>query len=138
VNRGACDVDFDSRCFLAGGFHAGFTYGEPAVGIALLSSCGIELSSMFIQGSGRSGDGIGSGLEGKMGTGDVGPALSLAGSVLRMLSGVRAIRADRVDSEGFFDSVGKAGDFARMIEASPSAVPSFDEAPTPLAVSGTV
>jgi hypothetical protein len=137
-DRGGWDVDFDSRCFLAGGFHAGFTYGEPAVGIALLSSCGIELSSMFIQGSGKSGDGIGSGLDGRIGTGEDGPAFALAGSALRMLSGVREGRAHCADSKGFLDSIETPGDFARMIEASPAAVLSFDEVPTRLAVSGTV
>ena len=64
------------------------------MGMALLSNCGMELSSMFIQGSGKSGEGMGSGLEGMIGTGDEGPTSCFAGLDLRMLSGVREGRVD--------------------------------------------
>lgn len=82
-----CEIDSDTRCFLVGGFHAGLVYGDPAVGIALLSSCGIELSSMFIHGSKMSGEGIGNGLEGTTAIGDEEPMPSFTGLVLQTPSG---------------------------------------------------
>lgn len=77
------------------------------------------------------GDGIGSGLDGSMASGDAGSVFSLAGSILRIRSGDLERCSDlgyaNTGSGGVsVDCTSGRGDFARMIEASPSAVPSLD------------